>query len=106
MAKYIYAYSFRYLAICRPLSPHSRSSTGKAKKMIIFIWLFSFTTACPWAFFTKVNSLKYKDRILMESAWCSIPFTEETSGSLYMMMCSTLVYFFFPFFIVTALYSR
>ena len=99
-------FSFRYLAICRPLSPLSRSSTGKAKKVVGVIWLVSFLSASPWALFTKVNYLEYDGTILEESAWCSIPFNEETSGSLYIMLGSTLVYFFAPLVIVTALYSR
>ena len=80
----------RYLAICRPLSPLSRSSTGKAKKMIGLIWLISFISASPWAFFTKVNYLAYDGSILEESAWCSIPFNKETRGSLYggVLLCS------------------
>ena len=96
----------RYLAICRPLSPLSKSSPAKAKKAIGMIWLISILSASPWAFFTKVNYLSYKGRILVESAWCSIPFNEESSGSLYMMMTSTLVYFFAPLITVTVLYIR
>ena len=88
------------------MSPLSRSSTGKARKMIGMIWLVSFLSAMPWAFFTKVNYLVYKDMTLVESAWCSIPFNEENSGSLYMMMTSTIVYFLVPFVIVSALYLR
>ena len=88
------------------MSPLSRSSTGKARKVIGMIWLVSFLSAMPWAFFTKVNYLVYKDNILVESAWCSIPFNEENSGSLYMMMTSTIIYFLVPFVIVSALYLR
>ena len=97
---------FRYLAICQPLSPLARSSTGQAKKMIGLIWSISFMSASPWAFFTKVNYLTYGGEILKESAWCSIPFNEETSGSLYMMLGSTVIYFFAPMFVVTLLYTR
>ena len=97
---------FRYLAICQPLSPLARSSTGQAKKMIGLIWSISFMSAFPWAFFTKVNYLTYGGEILKESAWCSIPFNEETSGSLYMMFGSTIIYFFAPMIVVTLLYTR
>ena len=34
--------------------------------MILFIWLVSFMSASPWAFFTKVNFLEYEGRILGE----------------------------------------
>lgn len=104
----IVAFSFeRYLAICRPLSPLSRSTMGKAKKIILLIWIISFLSAFPWALFTKVNRLVYTDGTELEqSAWCSIPFNEESHGSLYMMMGSTMIYFFAPMVIVTLLYSK
>ena len=63
-------------------------------------------SAIPWSLFTKVNYLMLDGKIVEESAWCSIPFNEETSGSLYMMLGSTLLYFFAPLVVVTALYSR
>ena len=74
--------------------------------MIALIWSISFMSASPWAFFTKVNYLIYDGEILEESAWCSIPFNEETSGSLYMMLGSTVIYFFAPMVVVTLLYTR
>ena len=96
----------RYLAICRPLSPLARSSTVQARKVICCIWIISSFSAAPWAFFTKVNYLEYDGTILEESAWCSIPFNEETTGSLYMMLGSTVIYFFVPMVVVTLLYTR
>jgi hypothetical protein len=102
----ITATASRYLAICHPLSPLSRSSTGQAKKMICFIWFVSFMLASPWSFLTKVNYLEYQGRILEEYAWCSIPFNEDTHGSLYMILGSMLLYFFAPMFVVTLLYTR
>ena len=74
--------------------------------MIFFIWMISCASAAPWAFFTKVNYLSYQGVMLEESAWCSIPFNEETTGSLYMMLGSTLLYFFAPLVVVTLLYTR
>jgi hypothetical protein len=74
--------------------------------MIAWIWLISFMSATPWAFYTKVNYLIYDGKILEESSWCSIPFNEETSGSLYMMLGSTLMYFFAPLVVVSLIYSR
>ena len=96
----------RYFAICHPLSPLSRSSTGKAKRIIAWIWLVSFLSALPWALFTKVNYLTYEGRVLEETTWCSIPFNEETSGILYIMLGSTILYFFIPLIIVTFLYLQ
>jgi len=97
----------RYLAICRPLSPLARSTTGEARRVISMIWLFSFLSASPWALFTKVNYLPWEGRQLPESAWCSIPFNESSAhASLYMMLASTLLYFFAPLAVVVFLYTR
>ena len=100
------AFLSRYVAICHPLSQHARSSTSKAKKVVMFIWVTSVLSALPWSFFTKVNYLTYKGRPLMESAWCSIPFNEENSASLYMMLISTIVYFVLPLITVVFAYLR
>ena len=45
----------RYSAICKPLAQRTRSSPGKAKKIIGKIWLLSFISAAPWAAYTKVQ---------------------------------------------------
>ena len=101
----------------------ARSSIGKAKKIILLIWVVSFVSALPWAVFTKVtvsilspglisvedvqvNYLVYNNQTLLQSAWCSIPFNEQSSASLYMMLASTIIYFFAPMMIVTLLYTK
>ena len=56
--------------------------------------------------FVQVNYLEYNNVELKESAWCTIPFNEESNGSLYMMLGSTIIYFFAPLIIVTLLYSK
>ena len=48
----------RYWAICKPLSPFSRSSLSRAKRTIGIMWLFSFLTAFPWSFFTRYANEK------------------------------------------------
>ena len=58
-------------------------------------------------FLFKVNYLVYNNQTILEqSAWCSIPFNEEPSGSVYMMLTSTMIYFFAPMIIVTMLYTK
>ena len=96
----------RYFAICRPFSSLANSTPGKAKKVILKVWLISFISAAPWAMFTKVNYLIYKGKELEESSWCSIPFNEENIESLYMMLFTTVVYFIIPMFTVLILYIR
>ena len=63
-------------------------------------------SATPWALFTKVNYLTYNGRIVEESAWCSMAFTEEGMASLYMMLASTVVFYLAPTALLVALYAR
>ena len=54
----------------------------------------------------QVNYLTYHGVRLEQTAWCSIPFTEESVASLYMMAASTVVYFIFPLIFVATMYIR
>ena len=56
--------------------------------------------------YLEVNYLSYQGLRLAGSAWCSIPFTEESVASLYMMLLSTVVYFITPLLCVIFLYVR
>lgn len=53
-----------------------------------------------------MNYLTYNEVELAQTAWCSIPFNEESHGALYMMLGSTLIYFFAPMIIVSLLYCK
>ena len=54
----------------------------------------------------QVNYLVYNNQSLPQSAWCSIPFNEQSSASLYMMLASTFIYFLAPMMIVSLLYTK
>ena len=62
--------------------------------------------ATPWSLFTKVNYLTYNGKIVEESAWCSVAFTEDSMASLHMMLGSTVVFFMAPMALILALYAR
>ena len=57
----------------------------------------------PWR---QVNYLYFNNEPLEESAWCSIPFTEDNIGSVYLMLSYTTIYFIIPMITVTILYIR
>ena len=80
--------------------------SGKARKVILKIWIVSFLSAVPWFQFTRVNYLIFNNEQLEESAWCSVLFNEENVGSVYLMLFSTLIYFVLPLMLVTVLYIR
>ena len=80
--------------------------SGKARKVILKIWIVSFLSVAPWFQFTRVNYLIFNNEQLEESAWCSVLFNEENVGSVYLMLFSTLIYFVLPLMLVTVLYIR
>jgi hypothetical protein len=84
----------------------SQSFTSHAKRINISIWLLSFVLATPWALFTKVNYLTYKGKMVEESAWCSMDFTEDSMASLYMMLGYTIVFYLAPLALLVTLYTR
>jgi neuromedin U receptor 1 len=101
-----FEFLFRYFAICQPLCSLSQSFTSRAKRINILIWLISFISATPWALFTKVNYLTYNGKMVEESAWCSMAFTEDSMASLYTMLGYTVVFYLAPMALLVALYAR
>ena len=65
----------RYLAICHPLYQYTMAGFGRAVKIITAVWVISFLSASPYAFFTQLN---YIDRplgsgnFLHQSAFCAL----------------------------------
>jgi len=98
----------RYQAICHPLSLNSRSGAGRAKRMILLVWVVSLVSALPWSMFAKVNYIQFEGRDLEQSAWCSMPYNEEAPDNmpLYVTVAATFLYFVVPFTIVLFLYLR
>ena len=97
---------FRYLATCRPLSLLSKTFTSHAKRINISIWLICFISTTPWFLFTQVNYLTYNGKMVDESAWCSMAFTEDSMASLYTMLGYTVVFYLAPMALLVALYAR
>ena len=99
---------FRYQAICHPLTLNSRTGVGRARRVILIIWISSAVSAFPWSVFAKVNYIQYEGHDLAQSAWCSMPFHEEDLDTtpLYFTIASTFLYFVVPFTIVFVLYLR
>ena len=98
----------RYQAICHPLTLNSRTGVGRARRVILIIWVSSAVSALPWSVFAKVNYIQYEGHDLAQSAWCSMPFHEEDLDTtpLYFTIASTFLYFVVPFTIVFVLYLR
>ena len=65
----------RYLAICHPLYQYTMAGFSRAVKIITAVWVISFLSASPYAFFTQLN---YIDRplgsgkFLHQSAFCAL----------------------------------
>ena len=56
----------------------------------------------------QVNYLKseFTNEVIEESAWCAVPWNENSRTPLYLMIASTVVAFIIPFTLVTVLYYR
>ena len=95
-------------AICHPLTLNSRTGVGRARRVILIIWISSAVSAFPWSVFAKVNYIQYEGHDLAQSAWCSMPFHEKDFDTtpLYFTIASTFLYFVVPFTIVFVLYLR
>ena len=98
----------RYQAICHPLTLNCRTGVGRARRVILLVWIVSAVSAFPWAIFAKVNYIQFDGEDLPGSAWCSMPFNEEDLDKtpLYFTVASTFLYFVIPFTIVFVLYLR
>lgn len=59
-SKTIHGFS-RYQAICHPLTLNSRTGVGRARKMIVLIWVTSVVSAYPWSIFAKVGFTQFYD---------------------------------------------
>ena len=99
---------YRYQAICYPLTLNSRVGVGRARRIIILVWVASVASAFPWSIFAKVNFIQLAGKDLHQSAWCSMPFHEKSLDKtpLYFIIASTILYFMVPFTIVFVLYLR
>jgi hypothetical protein len=49
---------------------------------------------------------EFTQEVLEESAWCAVPWNEDSRTPLYLMIASTVVAFIIPFSLVTVLYYR
>ena len=98
----------RFQAICHPLTLNSRTGVGRARLVILIIWVVSTLSAFPWSIFAKVNYIQFEGQDLVQSAWCSMPFHEEDINKtpLYFTIASTFLYFVIPFTIVFVLYLQ
>ena len=65
----------RYIAICHPLYQYAMAGFSRALKIVALVWVISFLSALPYAFFTQLN---YIDRplgsghFLQQSAFCAL----------------------------------
>lgn len=97
------------MAICRPLTvPRRLSKMARAGWALVAIWISSVLFSLPWLYYNKVNYLtnEYTQKEMPESAWCAVPWNEDSKAPLYLMISSTFVAFVIPFTLVTVLYFR
>ena len=93
----------RYVAICHPLKAHTMSKLSRAVKLIIAIWVLGVICALPLAYQFGITYEYRNDRLIPESALCSIkrsiPYLNEHTFTI-----SSLLVFVIPVTIISVLY--
>ena len=67
---YLPSLLLRYQAICHPLTLNSRTGVGRARRVIVIIWVTSIVSAYPWSIFAKVKQLARICKYMSEPDSC------------------------------------
>ncbi|CAG2163540.1 unnamed protein product [Oppiella nova] len=93
----------RYVAICHPLKAHTMSKLSRAVKLIIIMWILGIVCALPIAYQFGIVYDFNNERLVPESAACSIkrtiPYFNEHTFTI-----SSLLVFVIPVTIISVLY--
>ncbi|KAF7491814.1 Thyrotropin-releasing hormone receptor [Sarcoptes scabiei] len=49
----------RYIAICHPMLAHKLCTVRRAKRIILYVWMFATAYCSPWLFLTKTEKIHY-----------------------------------------------
>lgn len=102
----------RYFAIVHPIHFHQLSHFRRAKNMILIIWFLSLVFSIPFGFtyeissITFTNTLNTTDEIIYEQYQCRscVPKKNLEKYLSISMILTSLVFFYFPMFIIGTIY--
>lgn len=93
----------RYIAICHPLYSYVVANLKRAIYAITLIWLISFISAFPVAYYRNIQFIRYPvdDHMIPESGICTV---NIITPGLYEML--TLAFFVIPLLVLIIMYTR
>ncbi|XP_074596725.1 thyrotropin-releasing hormone receptor-like [Brevipalpus obovatus] len=93
----------RYIAICHPMKAQKLCTVHRAKRIILFVWVFAVIYCSPWLRLTAAKPLCYQDLKTMETC----DFAQERRSPLYIFafLSDILLFYTFPLVLAIVLYS-
>lgn len=52
----------RYIAICKPMLAHRICTLNRARKILIYVWIFAVIYSSPWLFLTETHQIENTQR--------------------------------------------
>ncbi|OTF71042.1 thyrotropin-releasing hormone receptor-like protein [Euroglyphus maynei] len=92
----------RYIAICHPMLAHKLCTVRRAKRIIMYVWMFATAYCAPWLFLTKTERIHYL-WINQEVYTCKFKLNREFYKGYY--LTDIVLFYVLPLFISCVLYA-
>ncbi|XP_053106653.1 thyrotropin-releasing hormone receptor [Hemicordylus capensis] len=90
----------RYIAICHPIKAQFLCTFSRAKKIIIFVWVFTSVYCLFWFFLLDLNIIVYRDATVVT---CGYKVPRSYYSPIYMMDFG--IFYVMPMILATVLYG-
>lgn len=92
----------RYIAICHPMLAHKLCTVRRAKRIILYVWLFATAYCGPWLFLTKVEPLYY---IGIEAEYVTCKFALNREHYKGYFLTDMVLFYILPLLMSCVLYA-
>lgn len=92
----------RYIAICHPMLAHKLCTVRRAKRIIMYVWMFATTYCAPWLFLTKTERIHYL-WVETEVYTCKFKLNREHYKGYY--LTDIVLFYLLPLLISCILYA-
>ncbi|KAH9395019.1 hypothetical protein TYRP_005084 [Tyrophagus putrescentiae] len=92
----------RYIAICHPMLAHKLCTVRRAKRIILYVWMFATAYCSPWLFLTKVEPLYYIG-IEAEVVTCKFALNREHYKGYF--LTDMVLFYIIPLLVSVVLYA-
>lgn len=93
----------RYIAICHPMMAHKLCTVRRAKRIIMYVWMFATIYTAPWLFLTKTSRIYY---IGVESDVFTCNFALDRKYYKGYYMTDIVLFYICPLLMSCVLYAR